>query len=73
MVILGDVNFEEIKESVTKLLSAWESKEVVSKSFPKPTNPENTEIIFVKTFLIDYGVFKIATKIWVRNTSWDFF
>ena len=47
MVILGDVNFEEIKESVTKLFSAWESKEVVSKSFPKPTNPENTEIIFV--------------------------
>ena len=47
LVILGDVNFEEIKERVTKLFSAWESKEVVSKSFPKPTNPENTEIIFV--------------------------
>ena len=47
LVILGDVNFEEIKESVTKLLSAWESKDVVSKSFPKPINPENTEILFV--------------------------
>ena len=47
LVILGDVNFEEIKERITKLFSAWESKDVVSKSFPKPTNPENTEIIFV--------------------------
>ena len=47
LVILGDVNFGEIKERVTKLFSAWESKEVISKSFPEPTNPENTEIIFI--------------------------
>ena len=47
LVILGDVNFEEIKEKVTKLFGSWESKEVLSKSFPEPTNPEDTEIIFV--------------------------
>ena len=47
LVILGDVNFEEIKEKVTKLFGNWESKEVLSKSFPEPTNPEDTEIIFV--------------------------
>ena len=47
LVILGDVNFEEIKENVTRLFGSWESKEVLSKSFPEPTNPEDTEIIFV--------------------------
>ena len=47
LVILGDVNFEEIKEKVTKLFGNWESKEVLSKSFPEPANPEETEIIFV--------------------------
>ena len=29
------------------MFGSWESKEVLSKSFPEPTNPEDTEIIFV--------------------------
>ena len=47
LVILGDVEFEEIKSKVTDLFSSWESKEVVSNSFPEPKNPDETEVIFV--------------------------
>ena len=38
LVILGDVEFEEIKSKVTDLFNSWESKEVVSNSFPEPKN-----------------------------------
>ena len=47
LVILGDIEFEEIKSKVTELFSSWESKEVVSNSFPEPKNPDETEVIFV--------------------------
>ena len=47
LVILGDIEFEEIKSKVTELFSSWESKEVVANSFPEPKNPDETEVIFV--------------------------
>ena len=47
LVIIGDVNYEEIKSKVTNLFSSWSSKDVSASSFPSPTNPDETEIIFV--------------------------
>ncbi len=47
LVIIGDVNYDEIKSKVTDLFGSWDSKEVSSTSFPSPNNPDQTEIIFV--------------------------
>ena len=47
LVIIGDVNYDEIKSKVTDLFESWGSKEVSSTSFPSPNNPDETEIIFV--------------------------
>ena len=47
LVIIGDVNYDEIKSKVTDLFGSWDSKEVSSTSFPSPNNPDETEIIFV--------------------------
>ena len=47
LVIIGDVNYDEIKSKVTDLFGSWDSKEVSSISFPSPNNPDETEIIFV--------------------------
>jgi predicted Zn-dependent peptidase len=47
LVIIGDIEFEEVKSKVTELFSPWESKQVTSESFPQPENPNETEIIFV--------------------------
>ena len=47
LVIIGDVNYDEIKSKVTDLFGSWNSKEVSSSSFPSPNNPDETEIIFV--------------------------
>ena len=47
LVIIGDIEFEEVKSKVTELLSPWESKQVTSESFPQPESPNETEIIFV--------------------------
>ena len=47
LVIIGDVNYDEIKSQVTDLFGSWDSKEVSSISFPSPNNPDETEIIFV--------------------------
>ncbi len=47
LVIIGDVNYDEIKSKVTNLFGSWSSKDVSATSFPSPTNPDETEIIFV--------------------------
>ena len=47
LVIIGDIEFEEVKSKVTELFSTWESKQVTSESFPQPESPNETEIIFV--------------------------
>ena len=47
LVIIGDIEFEEVKSKVTELFSPWESKQVASESFPQPESPNETEIIFV--------------------------
>ena len=47
LVIIGDVNYDEIKSNVTNLFGSWSSKDVSASSFPSPTNPDETEIIFV--------------------------
>ena len=47
LVIIGDIEFEEVKSKITELFSSWESKEVTSESFPQPESPSETEIIFV--------------------------
>ena len=60
LVILGDIEFEEIKLMVTDLFSSWESKEVVTSSFPEPKNPDETEVIFVD---MPNGVQSVVTVI----------
>ncbi len=47
LVIIGDIEFEEVKSKITELFSSWESKAVTSESFPQPESPSETEIIFV--------------------------
>ena len=47
LVIIGDIEFEEVKSKITNLFSSWESKNVTSESFPQPESPSETEIIFV--------------------------
>ena len=45
---------------VTDLFSSWESKEVVTSSFPEPKNPDETEVIFVD---MPNGVQSVVTVI----------
>ena len=47
LVIIGNIEFEEVKSKVTELFSPWESKQVTSESFPQPESLNETEIIFV--------------------------
>ena len=60
LVILGDIEFENIKLMVTDLFSSWESKEIVTSSFPEPKNPDETEVIFVD---MPNGVQSVVTVI----------
>ena len=60
LVILGDIEFENIKLMVTDLFSSWESKEVVTSSFPEPKNPDETEVFFVD---MPNGVQSVVTVI----------
>ncbi len=47
LVIVGDVNFKEVKSLVTKNFSNWKSSEVPTYAIPPVTNVSETEIDFV--------------------------
>jgi len=47
LVIVGDIDYEEIKDKVEILFSKWDPKDLVYNSFPEPFNLNKTEINFV--------------------------
>lgn len=47
LIVIGDVNYKEVKSLVTKLFSNWKKGDLVAQQLPKVTNPETTEINFV--------------------------
>ena len=47
MVIMGDVNFADVKSKVTKYFAAWQKAMPPSVSFPDPANVTGTQINFI--------------------------
>lgn len=47
LVIIGDVDFNSVKNQVTKLFSSWEKGYMNVQQLPKVVNPETTEINFI--------------------------
>jgi len=47
LVVIGDVEFSDIKSKITDLFGEWESKNIEPSMFPEPENPNETEIFFV--------------------------
>ena len=47
LVIIGDVNFSEIKPQVEALFGGWKKGDLVAQPLPKVENPSTTEIDFI--------------------------
>ncbi|WP_420551912.1 M16 family metallopeptidase [Tenacibaculum aiptasiae] len=47
LVIIGDVNFKEIKPQIKKLFGNWKKGDLVAQNLPKVENPSTTEIDFI--------------------------
>ncbi len=47
LVIIGDINFKDVKKQVKKLFGKWEKAELPNKELPSVTNPETTEVDFI--------------------------
>lgn len=47
LVVIGDINFEEVKELVTKAFTPWTKATPPSLSYTKPTDAQYTQINFV--------------------------
>ena len=73
LVIIGDVNYDEIKSKVTNLFGSWSSKDVSASSFPSPTNPDETEIIFVDMPNGVQSVVSIINTIDFNKNNSDYF
>ena len=73
LVIIGDVNYDEIKSKVTNLFGSWSSKDVSASSFPSPTNPDETEIIFVDMPNGVQSVVSIINTIEFNKNNSDYF
>ncbi len=73
LVIIGDVKFEDIKTKVTSLFNGWEAGEVIASSYPTPTNPEKSEIIFVDMPNATQSVVSIINTIDFNKKESDYF
>jgi len=73
LVIIGDVKFENIKSKITDLFNVWEAGEVSASSFPTPTNPEKSEIIFVDMPNATQSVVSIINTIDFNKKESDYF
>lgn len=73
LVIIGDVNYDEIKSKISDLFGSWSSKDVSSSSFPSPTNPDETEIIFVDMPNAVQSVVSIINTIDFNKNNSDYF
>jgi len=73
LVIIGDVEFERTKSKITHLLNGWESGEVNASSFPTPTNPEKSEIIFVDMPNATQSVVSVINTIDFNKKESDYF
>ena len=73
LVIIGDVNYDEIKSKISDLFESWSSKDVSSGSFPSPTNPDETEIIFVDMPNAVQSVVSIINTIDFNKNNSDYF
>ncbi|WP_299672162.1 pitrilysin family protein [uncultured Polaribacter sp.] len=47
LVIIGDVNFKDVKKQVTSLFSAWKPGVITPQVLPEVKNPATTEINFI--------------------------
>ncbi|RSC94906.1 M16 family metallopeptidase [Tenacibaculum singaporense] len=47
LIIIGDVNFNEIKSQVKDLFGTWKKGDLVAQKLPKVENPSTTEINFI--------------------------
>lgn len=47
MAIVGDVNFKKTKKLITAAFKSWEKGVIPTFTYPTPTAPEATEIVFV--------------------------
>ena len=73
LVIIGDVEFENIKSQITDLFNGWVSGEVSANSFPTPTNPEKSEIIFVDMPNATQSVVSVINTIDFNKKESDYF
>jgi len=73
LVIIGDVNYDEIKSKISDLFGSWSSKDVSSSSFPSPTNPDETEIIFVDMPNAVQSVVSVINTIDFNKNNSDYF
>ena len=73
LVIVGDVEFENIKSKITDLFNGWTAGEVNASSFPTPTNPEKSEIIFVDMPNATQSVVSVINTVDFNKKESDYF
>ena len=73
LVIIGDVEFDNIKSKITDLFNVWEASEVSASSFPTPTNPEKSEIIFVEMPNATQSVVSVINTVDFNKKESDYF
>ena len=73
LVIIGDVEFDNIKSKITDLFNVWEASEVSASSFPTPTNPEKSEIIFVEMPNATQSVVSVISTVDFNKKESDYF
>ena len=73
LIVVGDVNFKEVKSTVEKLFSSWKKNTPPTQNYPKPTNVSKLEIDVVDVPNAVQSEIALVNTVNLRMNDPDFF
>ena len=73
LVVVGDIDYKDLKKNVTKLFSNWKPDTPLNVSYSKPANPQYTQINFIDMPNAVQSEITVQNVVDLKMTSPDYF
>jgi len=73
LVVIGDINFKDVKKQVKKLFSKWEKGNLIPQKLPVVKNPNTTEINFINMSNAVQSEIAIVNTVNLKMSNKDYY
>jgi predicted Zn-dependent peptidase len=73
LVVIGDVNYKDVKKQVKKLFSKWEKGNLIPQKLPLVKNPTTTEINFINMSNAVQSEISIVNTVTLKSDDKDYY